>query len=43
MLAAHWTPTLTLMVCSTPAVISVVALAVLSVDRFGITARGGLP
>jgi AAHS family 4-hydroxybenzoate transporter-like MFS transporter len=43
MLAAHWSPTLTLMVCSTPAVISMLALLVLSADRFGITARGATP
>jgi MFS transporter, AAHS family, 4-hydroxybenzoate transporter len=43
MLGAHWTPTMTLMVCSTPAMISVVALTVLSVDRFGTTAREAMP
>jgi hypothetical protein len=36
-LAAHWTPTTTLLVCSVPAVISVLALSILARDRFGIT------
>jgi AAHS family 4-hydroxybenzoate transporter-like MFS transporter len=39
MLAAHWTPTTTLLVCSLPTVISMLALALLSRDRFGIIAR----
>ena len=39
MLAAHWTATTTLLVCSAPALVSVLALAILSRDRFGITAR----
>lgn len=39
MLAARWTPTTTLLACSAPAVISMLALTVLSKDRFGITAR----
>ena len=43
MLAAHWTATTTLLVCSVPAVISMLALSVLSQDRFGITAREALP
>jgi MFS transporter, AAHS family, 4-hydroxybenzoate transporter len=43
MLAAHWTPTTTLLVCSVPAVISMVALSVLSQDRFGVTAREATP
>ena len=43
MLAAHWTPMTTLLVCSGPAVVSVLALSLLSRDRFGITAREALP
>ena len=43
MLAAHWTPTTTLLVCSAPAVVSMLALSLLSRDRFGITAREALP
>ncbi len=38
MLAAHWTPATTLLVCSVPTVISMLALGVLSRDRFGINA-----
>lgn len=37
MLAAHWTPTTTLLVCSVPTVISMLALSLLSRDRFGLT------
>jgi AAHS family 4-hydroxybenzoate transporter-like MFS transporter len=43
MLAAHWTPMTTLLVCSVPAVVSMLALSLLSRDRFGITAREALP
>jgi AAHS family 4-hydroxybenzoate transporter-like MFS transporter len=43
MLAAHWTPTTTLLLCSAPAVVSMLALSLLSRDRFGITAREALP
>jgi AAHS family 4-hydroxybenzoate transporter-like MFS transporter len=43
MLAAHWTPTTTLMVCSVPTVISMLALGLLSGDRFGINAREAHP
>ena len=43
MLAARWTPTTTLLVCSVPAVISMLALGVLSQDRFGATAREAIP
>ncbi len=43
MLAARWTPTTTLLACSVPAVISMLALSVLSQDRFGITAREAIP
>ena len=39
MLAARWTPTMTLMVCSMPTVISVVALTLLSRDRLGVIAQ----
>jgi AAHS family 4-hydroxybenzoate transporter-like MFS transporter len=39
MLAAHWTPTTTLLVCSLPTLISVLALTLLSKDKFGINAR----
>ncbi len=35
MLAAHWSPATTLLVCSIPTVISMLALSVLSRDRFG--------
>ncbi len=38
MLAAHWAPATTLLVCSAPTVISMLALSVLSRDRFGISA-----
>jgi AAHS family 4-hydroxybenzoate transporter-like MFS transporter len=38
MLAAHWTPATTLLVCSVPTIISMLALSVLSRDRFGINA-----
>jgi AAHS family 4-hydroxybenzoate transporter-like MFS transporter len=38
MLAAHWTPTTTLLVCSVPTVISMLALGLLSRDRFGTNA-----
>ncbi len=38
MLAARWTPTTTLLVCSVPTVISVLALSLLSRDQFGINA-----
>jgi len=41
MLAAHWTPTTTLLVCSVPTVISMLALSLLSRDRFGNSARQG--
>jgi MFS transporter, AAHS family, 4-hydroxybenzoate transporter len=43
MLAAHWTPSTTLMVCSVPTVISVLALSLLSRDLFGINAREAHP
>jgi AAHS family 4-hydroxybenzoate transporter-like MFS transporter len=43
MLAAHWTATTTLMVCSVPTLISVLALSLLSRDRFGINARQAHP
>jgi AAHS family 4-hydroxybenzoate transporter-like MFS transporter len=43
MLAAHWTPTMTLMICSLPTVISVLALTLLSRDQFGINARRAHP
>jgi MFS transporter, AAHS family, 4-hydroxybenzoate transporter len=43
MLAAHWTATTTLLICSVPAMIAAVALAVLSRDRFGIIAREAIP
>ena len=43
MLAAHWTPTTTLLVCSVPTVISMLALSVLSQDRFGINAHQAHP
>ncbi|HEY6454371.1 MAG TPA: MFS transporter [Steroidobacteraceae bacterium] len=43
MLAARWTPTTTLLVCSAPTVLSMLALGVLSQDRFGITAREAQP
>jgi AAHS family 4-hydroxybenzoate transporter-like MFS transporter len=39
MLAAHWTPATTLWVCSMPTIVSMLALSVLSRDRFGINAR----
>jgi AAHS family 4-hydroxybenzoate transporter-like MFS transporter len=39
MLAAHWTPSTTLLVCSVPTVVSMLALSLLSRDRFGMTAR----
>lgn len=39
MLAAHWTPTTTLLVCSVPTVVSMLALTVLSQDPFGVGAR----
>jgi AAHS family 4-hydroxybenzoate transporter-like MFS transporter len=39
MLAAHWTPTTTLLVCSVPTVVSMLALSVLSQDQFGVGAR----
>ena len=35
MLAAHWRPSTTLLVCSVPTVISMLALTLLSRDRFG--------
>jgi AAHS family 4-hydroxybenzoate transporter-like MFS transporter len=43
MLAARWSATTTLLVCSVPAVISMLALSVLSQDRFGVTAREAIP
>jgi AAHS family 4-hydroxybenzoate transporter-like MFS transporter len=43
MLAAHWTPTMTLVVCSVPAALAMLALGVLSRDQFGITARAATP
>lgn len=43
MLAAHWSATTTLLICSVPALISVLALLVLSQDRFGILAREATP
>jgi MFS transporter, AAHS family, 4-hydroxybenzoate transporter len=43
MLAARWTPATTLLVCSIPTVISMLALSVLSRDRFGSTARQAHP
>ena len=39
MLAAHWTPAMTLLVCSVPTVIAMLALTVLSRDRFGMDQR----
>lgn len=39
MLAARWTPTTTLLVCSVPTVISMLALSLLSRNRFGRNAR----
>jgi AAHS family 4-hydroxybenzoate transporter-like MFS transporter len=42
MLAARWTPTTSLLVCSVPTVISMLALVVLSQDRFGRFARQAL-
>ncbi|HEV2702342.1 MAG TPA: MFS transporter [Steroidobacteraceae bacterium] len=38
-LASGWTPTTTLMLCSVPTVISLIALSLLSRDRFGIDQR----
>jgi MFS transporter, AAHS family, 4-hydroxybenzoate transporter len=43
MLAARWTPTTALMVCSVPTVISMLALSLLARDRFGINARQAYP
>jgi AAHS family 4-hydroxybenzoate transporter-like MFS transporter len=43
MLAAHWTPTTTLLICSVPTVISMLALSLLSKDRFGSSARQAQP
>ena len=43
MLAAHWTPTTTLLVCSVPTVISMLALGLLSRDRFGTSASRAYP
>jgi MFS transporter, AAHS family, 4-hydroxybenzoate transporter len=43
MLTAHWTPTTTLLVCSVPTLVSVLALTLLSRDRFGIHAREAHP
>jgi AAHS family 4-hydroxybenzoate transporter-like MFS transporter len=43
MLAARWTPTTTLMVCSVPTVISMLALTLLARDRFGLNARAAHP
>lgn len=43
MLDAHWTATTTLLVCSGPALVSMLALVVLSQDRFGIKAREATP
>jgi AAHS family 4-hydroxybenzoate transporter-like MFS transporter len=39
MLAAHWAPATTLLVCSAPTVVAMLALSVLSRDRFGTGAR----
>jgi AAHS family 4-hydroxybenzoate transporter-like MFS transporter len=42
MLAAHWAPTTSLLVCSVPTVIAMMALSVLARDRFGINGRQAL-
>jgi MFS transporter, AAHS family, 4-hydroxybenzoate transporter len=39
MLAAHWTPATTLLVCSVPTVVSMIALMLLSRDRFAVDQR----
>lgn len=39
MLSAHWTPATTVFACGLPAIISTVALVLLSRDRFGVAAE----